>query len=204
VTFHQRLNSPSFTKFDVGVLRENLSIKHEFQGIRHIEAMLYQKMWIHFVNFHILLRIYVQFDTGCMYSSVEHFMFVKSATGKDVILKESCTKLHYCVYREIVWYLHSREGLGKVCVLCYRGNIKHCRSFAVFITPQLQTSYVPRGNENGKNNEEFFQLVLAMRTHIPQDTTVKYLDIHLDRRLTWKTHVNTKRKQLGLQLKRMY
>ena len=40
--------------------------------------------------------------------------------------------------------------------------------------------------------------------HIPQDTTVIYLGIHLVRRLTWKTHIITKRKQLGLLLKRMY
>ena len=30
------------------------------------------------------------------------------------------------------------------------------------------------------------------------------LGIHLDRRLTWQKHVFTKRKQLGLQLQRMY
>jgi hypothetical protein len=38
---------------------------------------------------------------------------------------------------------------------------------------------------------------------IPQRETAKYLGIHLDRRLTWQTHIFIKRKQLGLQLRRM-
>jgi hypothetical protein len=40
--------------------------------------------------------------------------------------------------------------------------------------------------------------------HIPQGETAKYLGIYLDRRLTWQKHIFTKRKQLGLQLHRMY
>jgi hypothetical protein len=34
------------------------------------------------------------------------------------------------------------------------------------------------------------------QTDIPQAETVKYLGIHFDRRLTWKDHALTKRKQL--------
>jgi len=40
--------------------------------------------------------------------------------------------------------------------------------------------------------------------HIPQGETAKYLGIQLDRRLTWQKNIFTKRKQLGLQLHRMY
>jgi hypothetical protein len=40
--------------------------------------------------------------------------------------------------------------------------------------------------------------------HIPQGNHVKYLWLHLDRRLTWHTHIFAKRKQLGLSLTKMY
>jgi hypothetical protein len=39
---------------------------------------------------------------------------------------------------------------------------------------------------------------------IPQENHVKYLGLHLDRRLTWHTHIFAKRKQLGLTLTKMY
>jgi hypothetical protein len=39
---------------------------------------------------------------------------------------------------------------------------------------------------------------------IPQENHVKYLGLHLYRRLTWHTHIVSKRKQLGLSLTKMY
>jgi hypothetical protein len=39
---------------------------------------------------------------------------------------------------------------------------------------------------------------------ILQENHVKYLGLHLDRRLTWHTHIFAKRKQLGLSLTKMY
>jgi len=40
--------------------------------------------------------------------------------------------------------------------------------------------------------------------HLPQADEVKYLGIHLDRRLTWRKHITTKRKQLDLKLRNPY
>jgi hypothetical protein len=39
---------------------------------------------------------------------------------------------------------------------------------------------------------------------ISQENHVKYHGLHLDRRLTWHTHILAKRKQLGLSLTKMY
>jgi hypothetical protein len=39
---------------------------------------------------------------------------------------------------------------------------------------------------------------------IPQENHVKYHGLHLDRRLTWHTHIFAKRKQLGFSLTKMY
>jgi hypothetical protein len=39
---------------------------------------------------------------------------------------------------------------------------------------------------------------------IPQENHVKYLGLHLARRLTWHTHIFAKRKKLGIRLTKMY
>ena len=39
---------------------------------------------------------------------------------------------------------------------------------------------------------------------IPQQTEVKYLGLHLDRRLTWKKHIDTKLTQMKLKLLQIY
>lgn len=46
--------------------------------------------------------------------------------------------------------------------------------------------------------------VLLIKDQIPQVESTKYLGMHLDRRLTWKKHIFSKRKQLGLQLRKLY
>jgi hypothetical protein len=39
---------------------------------------------------------------------------------------------------------------------------------------------------------------------LPQGEDIKYLGLHLDRRLTWHKHILAKRKQLGITLTKMY
>ena len=46
--------------------------------------------------------------------------------------------------------------------------------------------------------------VLLNNTQVPQAEHVNYLGLHLDRQHTWRKHIFTKRKQLGLQLCKMY
>ena len=41
-------------------------------------------------------------------------------------------------------------------------------------------------------------------TRIPKQNKVKYLGLHLDRRLTWKDHIKMKREQLNMKTKKMY
>jgi hypothetical protein len=39
---------------------------------------------------------------------------------------------------------------------------------------------------------------------LPQTEEVRYLELHIDRRLTWHKHIFTKWKQLGIALTNMY
>jgi hypothetical protein len=39
---------------------------------------------------------------------------------------------------------------------------------------------------------------------LPQQEKVKYLGMHLDRRLTWKKYIFKKIKQLGIKLRSLY
>lgn len=52
--------------------------------------------------------------------------------------------------------------------------------------------------------QETCPMVLLNNMQIPQADHVKYLAIYLDKRLTWKKHIFIMRKQLGLQLHKIW
>jgi hypothetical protein len=49
-----------------------------------------------------------------------------------------------------------------------------------------------------------FPTVTVNDVQLPQSDEVKYLGLHLYRRLTWHKHIFAKRKQLGLTLTKMH
>ncbi|PNF19341.1 putative RNA-directed DNA polymerase from transposon X-element [Cryptotermes secundus] len=67
-----------------------------------------------------------------------------------------------------------------------------------------------KANENKSTNVTFTMKrttcppVTLNHSQIPQAEDAKYLGIHLDKRLTWKKHIHTKRKQLGIKFRQMY
>jgi hypothetical protein len=64
------------------------------------------------------------------------------------------------------------------------------------------------------NNDKSVQIIFTTRrtscpqvkinnSIIPTKTEVEYLGLHLDQKLTWKTHIRMKRQQLGLKVRQM-
>jgi len=85
---------------------------------------------------------------------------------------------------------HLQQHLDKLEHWLKRWRIGTNESKSTHITFTLRSGECPAVHLNG--------------TIIPQGTIIKYLGINLDRRLKWKSHIQNKRKQLGLLLQRMY
>jgi hypothetical protein len=75
-----------------------------------------------------------------------------------------------------------QEHLLKIVTWTQRWKLKINKSKSSHVSFSLRRGQCPSVNIN--------------QSDIPQAETVKYLGIHFDRRLTWKEHVLTKRKQL--------
>ena len=83
-----------------------------------------------------------------------------------------------------------QENLGKVSTWLRDWRIKANENKSVQVTFTLRHDTCPTVNLNGIT--------------IPQSENVRYLGIHLDRRLTWKKHILTKRKALSVQFRKLY
>jgi hypothetical protein len=49
-----------------------------------------------------------------------------------------------------------------------------------------------------------YPLVHINNVKLPQEDNIKYLNLHLDRKVAWRKHILTKRKQLGTTLTKMH
>ena len=69
-------------------------------------------------------------------------------------------------------------------------------------------AYENKWNQIGPSHlhfkKEHVPPVQLNNNHLPQTDSVKYLGIHLDRKLTWRNPISAKRKQLDLKLRNMF
>lgn len=82
-----------------------------------------------------------------------------------------------------------QEHLNKVDQWLKKWQIKVNETKSAHVTFTLRKKTCPSVTMNG--------------VRLPQETEVKYLGMHLDRRLTWKKHIEMKRKQLVLKTSRI-
>lgn len=83
-----------------------------------------------------------------------------------------------------------QTGLNEISDWLRKWRIKANETKSANITFTLKKGICPR--------------VTLNNLEIPQTDQIRYLGLHLDKRLTWKTHIFTKRKQLGLQIRKLY
>ena len=94
--------------------------------------------------------------------------------------KQSATEASNVVQRQ----------LDVIQIWLNKWNIKVNAEKSVHVTYTLKQGDCPPVSLNG--------------VAIPTSNCVKYLGIHIDRRLTWKSHITAKRKQLDLITRKMY
>ena len=83
-----------------------------------------------------------------------------------------------------------QQSLNNICLWLKKWRIKANEAKSVHVTFTLRRDTCPPVILNG--------------VQVPQEQEVRYLGLHLDRRLTWKKHIFTKRKQLSLLLRRVF
>lgn len=89
----------------------------------------------------------------------------------------------------IVASRHLQEQLNETQIWLKKWRIRANESKSVQITFTMRRQTCPPVTLNGQE--------------LKQADSVKYLGIHLDRRLTWRTHIWSKRKQLNLKLAKL-
>ena len=118
------------------------------------------------------------------WSNPLHYFHSRSARSRTKANRNVCWRHSNPGISNLQTHLHRLEH----CLQQWRICANECKSTQISFT--LRRDDCPPVYLNGRP--------------IPQNNAVKYLSLHLDRRLTWRTHILAKRKQLDLSFKRMY
>jgi len=111
-------------------------------------------------------------------------------------------------------YIALRERMVFVNSVHYSGGSQRSyRSIPAFRKPFLHPDIAKKKMENqsqwgkictGDFHHPQKDVATLNGLRILQAEDARYLGLHLDRRLNWRKHIFTKRKQLGIQLSKMY
>lgn len=83
-----------------------------------------------------------------------------------------------------------QKNLNEITSWMEKWRIKANEAKSIHVTYTLKKKDCPPVTMNG--------------SLVSQAKTAKYLGIHIDRKLTWRDHIFTKRKQLGIKFSKMY
>lgn len=189
-----------------------LDVKQAFDKVWHT-GLLY-KLKSHMPEYYLLMKNYLTNRVGQVRVGGETSTFIKIASGvpQGTVLGPTLYNL----------YTADLPSIDDVTTATYADDtallVSHQNQEKATVKLQHAITEIEKWLSKWRiklNEDKCTQVTFTMRRDtcnpitihnkaIPTADHVKYLGMHLDRRLTWKLHVLKKRKELDLKVKKMY